>query len=74
MEFINSLSIMADVHPAVLALIVLWSITWKGIALWRAAGLKHKYWFTALLVVNTLGVFEIIYLIATKKKIVQTVS
>jgi hypothetical protein len=44
----------------VLALI--WSAVWKGFALWKAAKKDSKYWFIALLVVNTLGILEILYL------------
>ncbi|MFH1585031.1 MAG: DUF5652 family protein [Patescibacteria group bacterium] len=31
-------------------------------ALWKAANLRHKRWFVALLVVNTLAVLEIVYI------------
>ncbi|MDD3880607.1 MAG: DUF5652 family protein [Syntrophomonas sp.] len=41
---------------------------WKGLALWRAARLNQVAWYIALLIINTVGVFEIIYLIATNKK------
>ncbi|MBX4206315.1 DUF5652 family protein [Candidatus Parcubacteria bacterium] len=45
-----------------IVLVVLWSLVWKGFALWRAAELRQKWWFIALLIVNTLGLLEIIYL------------
>ena len=48
--------------------LIIWSVIWKGIALWRAARLKQTGWYIALLVINTVGIFEIIYLIATNKK------
>ena len=40
-----------------------WTIVLKGFALWHAARGSQKWWFIALLVVNTLGILEIIYLI-----------
>ncbi len=41
----------------------IWAITWKGIALWKAGAINHdKIWFIILLLVNTLGVLEIIYI------------
>lgn len=40
----------------------LWVVVWKGLALWRAARKEQKYWFAAFLVVNTLGILEILYL------------
>lgn len=42
---------------------VIWSLTWKGLALWQAARRDQKVWYVVLLVVNTLGVLEIIYLL-----------
>jgi hypothetical protein len=50
-------------------LVFLWSLLWKGLALWRAAILKQKNWFVALLILNTIGIAEIAYLFlfATKK-------
>jgi hypothetical protein len=47
--------------PTFVAL-VLWSTIWKGLALWRAAKKDNKAWFVVLLVVNTVGILEIIYL------------
>lgn len=41
---------------------VLWAIVWKGLALWHAARRGQYWWFVILLVVNTLGILEIIYL------------
>ena len=40
----------------------LWSLAWKGVALWRAAQLRHKVWFIVILIVNTVGILEILYL------------
>lgn len=42
-------------------IIVLWQLFWKGLALWKAARNNHKKWFVALLVIQTLGLMEIIY-------------
>lgn len=43
-------------------IIYLWSILWKGIALWKAAGLKQRNWFVGLLVLNTIGILDIAYI------------
>lgn len=50
-------------HPVVLAAVVIWSLIWKGLALWRAARAQQAAWFVALLVVNTAGLLEIVYLL-----------
>ena len=47
----------------VLILITLWSVILKGFALWYAARGGQKWWFIALLVINTIGILEIVYLI-----------
>ena len=58
-----------------LVVVLLWSITWKGLALWKAAQLSHKKWFVVLLVANTLGILEIIYIyFVAKKYTVETVE
>ena len=54
--------------PWVIWLILLWTIPWKGVALWKAARLNHKWWFIALLVVNTLALFEILYIFIFSKR------
>jgi hypothetical protein len=46
---------------------LLWSIFWKGLALWHSAQRKQPWWFIILLVVNTVGILEIIYLFAIAK-------
>lgn len=51
-----------------LALIVIWSLIWKGIALWKAARNSHTAWFVIMLIVNTAGILEIIYIFAFSKK------
>lgn len=42
---------------------VIWTIAIKGYALWHAARNGQKEWFIALLVINTIGILEIVYLI-----------
>lgn len=51
-----------------LLLIVAWTLPWKGVALWRASQNRHKKWFVAILVLNTLALLEIIYIFFFSKK------
>ncbi len=48
-------------------LFVLWSIFWKGLGLWHSARRGQYWWFVILLVINTLGILEIIYLFGVAK-------
>ncbi|MCX7589872.1 MAG: DUF5652 family protein [bacterium] len=41
---------------------IIWSLIWKGLALWKAAKKENKVWFIVLLVLNTFGILEILYL------------
>lgn len=68
METINAIAAAASVSPEIVALAIIWSLVWKGLALWKAAGLRHKYWFIAIFVINTLGILEIIYYFFVAKK------
>jgi len=55
--------------------ITLWSIPWKGLALWKAARVSHKKWFVILLIVNTIGILDIIYIyFIARKYSVETID
>jgi hypothetical protein len=53
---------------ALLGLVMVWSIIWKGVALWKAGRAGSKVWFILLLILNTLGILEIIYIFLVNKK------
>jgi len=55
-------------NPWFIWLILLWTLPWKGLALWKAARNEHKWWFIALLVLNTMAILEIIYIFFFSKK------
>lgn len=48
--------------------LMLWSLVWKGIALWQAARNGSKRWFVVLLIFNTLGILEILYIFVFSPK------
>ena len=47
---------------------VLWTVALKGYSLWYAARSGQKWWFIALLIINTVGLLEIVYLIWYRPK------
>lgn len=53
-------------HRAILIALGLWSLAWKGLALWKSARKDQMYWFLAILVLNTVGLLPIAYLIYLK--------
>jgi hypothetical protein len=65
---VNGISTLLGIHPVWIAVALIWTLVWKGLALWRSATLRQKGWFIAMLVINTLGILEIIYLFLIAKK------
>ncbi len=51
-----------------LAVISVWTLIWKGFALWHSAKNQQKGWFIVILILNTMGLLPIIYLIWFKPK------
>lgn len=51
-----------------LIVIAVWTIAIKGYALWHAARNGQKEWFVAILVINTLGILEVLYLVWFRPK------
>lgn len=48
-------------------LLVPWILFWKGLALWHSSQRKQGWWFIILLIVNTIGILDIVYLFAVAK-------
>ena len=55
-------------NPQWLVLIAVWSLPWKGVALWRAARRADLWWFVALLIINSAALLEIIYIFGFSKR------
>lgn len=60
--------IKPEIMPLLIILAAVWTIPWKGIALWKAARSGSTVWFCALLVLNTLAILEILYIFIFSKK------
>lgn len=70
MEFLTGLNdfFMTTLGIAVLSVLVVWGIVWKGFALYRAGKQGQPGWFVALFLINTLGILEILYLAFFSKR------
>ena len=64
----NSLYNFENVSPVVVTIILVWSLVWKGLALWKAAKNDQRNWFLVMLIINTVGILEIVYLFFFAKK------
>ncbi len=59
---------MINSNPLILVPILVWSLAWKGVALWKCGRNNQLPWFVVLLVVNTVGLLEIVYLLWFQKR------
>jgi methionyl-tRNA synthetase len=67
-EIISQLPAPLNLIPAwALVLLMTWMVVWKGLALWKSAKLNQPVWFIFLLVVNTMGILEILYIYVFSK-------
>ena len=51
-----------------LAIVVAWSLAWKCYSVWTAVKSGHKKWFVALILLNTWGILDMIYIFYVAKK------
>ncbi len=58
--FMNST--MSPSFTLLIILLAVWSLFWKGLALWQAVKRREKKWFIAILILNTAGILELVYL------------
>jgi hypothetical protein len=64
----NLANVLPFINPSpAIILLIIWSGFWKGLALWHAGRRGQPWWFVILLVVNTAGILEIIYLFMIAK-------
>ena len=50
------------------ALLAMWEIVWKFIALWKSARNNHLGWFICFALISTAGILPIIYLLTHRKE------
>ncbi len=67
MELLNNWPTVMWLNLVIL-LLILWTLPWKAVALWRSAGNKHLAWFVCIFIFNTLAILEIIYIFGFSKK------
>jgi len=65
---INLVTSWLSAHPVLGTALIFWSLVWKGLALWKSSELQQKYWFVAILIINTMGLLEIFYLFVIARK------
>jgi len=63
----NLLGVSTTTAILLVIVVSIWILTWKGFALWKAASKKSIPWFIILLVFNTVGILEILYIFIFSK-------
>lgn len=67
MQYFETTSLAMSAHPWIFPVLI-WTLVWKGLSLWKAVKNDSKPWFVVLLVVNTFGILEILYYFVFGKK------
>ncbi|MCX6750740.1 MAG: DUF5652 family protein [Candidatus Pacearchaeota archaeon] len=62
MTYFGDIANQLGVSLWLLVVILIWSIVWKLLALWKSAKKNHVVWFIVLALVNTVGILEILYI------------
>lgn len=61
------LGVTAGAALVLVLILSIWTLIWKGLALWKASKKNSIPWFVIILVVNTIGILEILYLFVFSK-------
>ena len=62
MNYLQLIEIQWGIPIWLIAIILVWSLVWKLLALWKSARKTHVAWFIILALVNTVGILEILYI------------
>ena len=69
MEFLNfDNTVFYTIFFAVVGILAIWELVWKGLALWKAARNNHVAWFVCIIIFNTAGILPIIYILMNRSK------
>jgi len=63
----ETLGISIEIVTILIAVIFIWTIIWKGLALWKSARKGSPIWFVVFLLINTVGILPILYIYVFSK-------
>jgi len=67
MGYLETIAAEAGIAAWLIAIILIWSLAWKLLALWKSARKNHLIWFIVMAVVNTIGILPILYIFVFSK-------
>jgi hypothetical protein len=66
-EYLNQVLTQLGIPLWMFVVFMVWSYTWKLLALWKSARKNSPVWFIILALVNTAGILEILYIFVFSK-------
>jgi len=67
MGYLTDMSMQMGISLWLLIIILIWTLFWKLMALWKSARKNDVIWFIVLALVNTVGILEILYIYVFSK-------
>ena len=62
MGYLETIAGQFGIAAWLIAIILIWSIGWKLLALWKSARKGHLAWFIVMGLINFVGIIEILYI------------
>lgn len=66
-EYLEIIAAQLGMSVWLLAIILIWGLVWKLLALWKSARKNDLVWFILIAVLNTVGVLPILYIFVFSK-------
>lgn len=66
-DYFSGLAAQLGIPFWLFAIILVWIVVWKLLALWKSARNNHIVWFIVLAIINTVGILEILYIYVFSK-------
>jgi len=54
-------------NSILLGALLVWSVIWKGLGLWKAGRNNQLNWFIVMLIINSAGILPIVYILWFQK-------
>ena len=67
MGYLETIATQAGIAVWLLGVILVWSLVWKLLALWKSARNNHLVWFIVMAVINSVGILPILYIFVFSK-------
>ncbi len=67
MGYLETIAGQFGIAAWLIAIILIWSMGWKLLALWKSARKNHLVWFIVMAVINTVGILPILYIFVFSK-------